>query len=88
MALFKEITINNKKATYHKVASVMLTSDVLQCHIESHIAKEYRDIGCGPVGSRCFNFSYTLEEEESMGIRALCYKKIKELEEWQGAEDC
>ena len=29
-----------------------------------------------------------IEEEESMGIRQLAYKKIKELPDWADAEDC
>jgi hypothetical protein len=28
------------------------------------------------------------KRKESMGIRKLAYKKIKELPEWEGSEDC
>ena len=38
--------------------------------------------------SQFFRFEITTEEEESMGIRALCYTKIKELLNWSDAEDC
>lgn len=88
MALLK--TITNEKGvttTYHKVNDVSLYNNTLNCFMESYVSEEYRNAGYS-ADSLIFTFNITVEEEESMGIRALCYTKIKELQEWQDAQDC
>ena len=88
MALQKEI-INEKGivTNYHKISSVNLTNDRVHCCVESFVSKDYRDAEqCADTA--LFSFDVTVEEEESMGIRALCYSKIKEFELWADAIDC
>jgi hypothetical protein len=88
MALNKALTNDQGIVTnYHKVSRVSLDGGRLNCNIDSYVSKDYRDAG-KPADSSVFRFKITLEEEESMGIRALCYKKIKELDDWKDAEDC
>lgn len=88
MALAKEL-INRKGVVtnYHKISNVNLDGDRLHCRVESYVSKDYRDAE-QPADSSTFNFNITVEEEESMGIRALCYSKIKALESWADATDC
>ena len=89
MALYLERVSNNGIISkYHKISSVSLRNSELICHIDSYANKEYRDSGCDHVLSEMYFFNCSIEEEESMGIRQLAYSKLKELEEWQGAEDC
>ena len=88
MALTKELV--NKKGivtNYHKVSDVTLRDGRLRCRMESYVSKDYRDAEMS-ADSSSFMFDVTLEEEESMGIRALCYTKIKALEAWADATDC
>jgi hypothetical protein len=88
MALNKALTNDQGVVTnYHKVSRVNLVDGRLSCSIDSYVSKDYREAG-KPADSSSFRFRVTLEEEESMGIRALCYKKIKELDDWKDAEDC
>lgn len=88
MALSKNITTDNGFVTsYHKVDSVCLDGNTLDFNVESFVSKEYRELG-RPAERIFFNFEITVEEEESMGIRQLAYKKIKELPQWADAEDC
>lgn len=88
MALLKNITSEEGIVTsYHKIRSVDLNDTVLTCFIDSYVSKEYRDLERN-ADAQMFRFDITLEEEESMGIRQLCYNKIKELEAWADAEDC
>jgi len=88
MALLKEL-INEKGiiTNYHKVSSVQLRDNILICFIDSYVSKDYREAEQS-ADSSMLRFDITVEEEESMGIRALCYSKIKELPEWADAEDC
>lgn len=88
MALAKEL-INEKGivTNYHKISHVDLRDNCLHCIVESYVSKDYRDAD-QPADSAMFNFAITVEEEESMGIRALCYNKIKALESWADATDC
>ena len=88
MALAKEL-INEKGVTtnYHKISNVNLMDNRLHCRIESYVSKDYRDAEQA-ADSSTFNFDVTVAEEESMGIRALCYSKIKALESWADAIDC
>lgn len=88
MALNKiQINLAGVQTNYHKISQVNLNNNQLFCELSSYTSKEYRSIDY-PVYSTAFIFDITIDEEESMGIRQLCYKKIKELEEWSDAEDC
>ena len=89
MALFKE-KVNPKTgavSTYHKIAYASVLDDILQCEVASYASKEFREHGKS-LEKIIFDFNITVEEEESMGIRQLAYKKLKELPEWEDAEDC
>ena len=72
---------------YHRISSVSVRNGSLSCGLEGYVSKEYRDHGIS-VEYQTYLFDITVEEEESMGIRQLAYKKIKELSEWKDAEDC
>ena len=88
MALLKEITNEKGISTnYHKISSVTLRDNVVTCHLDSYVSKDYRELGQS-ADSFAFRFSTGVEEEESMGIRALCYTKIKALANWAEATDC
>jgi hypothetical protein len=88
MALAKELTNEKGVVTnYHKISNASLSAGQLRCRIESYVSKDYRDLG-QPADSCMFNFDITVDEEESMGIRALCYNKIKALDTWADATDC
>ena len=88
MALLKHIVSDEGIVTnYHRVDDVVFRDNILRCTIASYVSKDYRDNKL-PADYLSFRFDITLEEEESMGIRALCYSKIKELPEWADAEDC
>lgn len=88
MALLKNIKTDQGFITsYHKISQLSLSDNTLMCHIESYVSKEYRNLE-RPAQSDFYSFEITVEEEESMGIRQLAYKKIKEMPEWANAEDC
>ena len=88
MALYKNITSEEGFVTsYHKIQTVSLSDNTLRCHIDSYVSKEYRNLE-RPAQNDFYSFAITTEEEESMGIRQLAYKKLKELPEWADAEDC
>lgn len=88
MALLKNITSEEGFVTsYHRINSVTVRGNTLNCHIDSYVSKEYRDLE-RPAQNDFHSFEITVEEEESMGIRQLAYKKIKELPEWADAKDC
>ena len=88
MALLKNITTNEGFTTqYHKISDVSVRDEHMICILSSYVSQEYRDLE-RPADTNIFNFSISLEEEESMGIRKLAYTKIKELPEWADAEDC
>lgn len=88
MALSKNITSSEGFVTsYHKVNEVSLRDNVMNCVVNSYVSREYRELE-RPADRQFFHFEITVEEEESMGIRQLAYKKIKELEEWADAIDC
>ena len=88
MALNKNyIGDNGVSTTYHRVHFVSLAQGTLNCVVNSYVSKNYREQEKVALTSH-FSFKATTEEEESMGIRALCYKKIKELPEWSDATDC
>lgn len=88
MALAKQQTNSAGVVTnYHKIGTVNLRDNNLACVLNSYVSKEYRDLRRSVVSTN-FLFNISVEEEESMGIRQLCYKKIKELPNWADAEDC
>lgn len=95
MALSKAITNELGVTTnYHKVSRATIAEfsgeregTYLSFEINSYVSKDYRDQN-KPADYSNFRFAITLEEEESMGIRALCYTKLKETPDWRGAEDC
>ena len=88
MALLKEITSKEGfVTTYHKVDEVSVRENTLNCVINSYVSREYRELEY-PADRQFFDFEITIEEEESMGIRQLAYKKIKETEAWSDATDC
>lgn len=88
MALNKNITSDcGLVCSYHKVESVTISGNRMNCIMQSYVSKDYRDLE-RPADHRFFDFDITIEEEESMGARQLAYKKIKELDEWSDAEDC
>ena len=95
MALSKALTNELGVTTnYHKVSRASITEfsgpragTFISFDINSYVSKDYRDQN-KPADTSNFRFEITLEEEESMGIRALCYTKLKETEAWQDAEDC
>ena len=89
MALLKSFIDGAGVTTnYHKINQVTVNNNKVLCIMSSYISKECRDLNYSEVNNRTFQFDITVEEEESMGIRQLCYKKIKELEQWADAEDC
>ena len=89
MALYKEKTNHNTGVVtkYHKFHTVSLTDNTLYCVLLSYTSKNYRLNGEN-TDTETYLFQITVEEEEAMGIRQLAYKKLKELVEWTGAEDC
>jgi hypothetical protein len=88
MAIAKtQILENGATVTYHKIGSVHLCCGVIKCNLLSYESPETRAEDF-PLSAKAFKLTATTEEEESMGIRALCYKKIKELPDWADAEDC
>lgn len=89
MALCKErIDPNTGVVTnYHNICSATVRKNRLYAMISSYVSKDYRQNG-ESISTENYIFPITIEEEESMGIRKLAYKKIKELPEWEGAEDC
>ena len=95
MALSKAFTNDLGVTTnYHKVSRASISEfsglragTFLSFDINSYVSKAYRDQN-KPADTSNFRFEITLEEEESMGIRALCYTKLKETDEWKDAEDC
>lgn len=88
MALQKtNVLPNGAQTTYHRIKRVALVDGQAYCVMESYTSQEYRE-NDAPVTSSNYQFPVTVEEEESMGIRALCYNKLKQLEEWADAIDC
>ena len=89
MALSKELAYGKTGVvtTYHKIEMVSLHGSRLDCVVTSYLSAEVRQGGSN-LSRQHFSFEITVEEEESMGIRQLAYKKIKELPEWADAEDC
>jgi hypothetical protein len=88
MALNKQLINDNGVITnYHRVSHVNLSDNILDCSIQSYVSSEYRELE-KYADTSYFSFDITVEEEEAMGIRALCYTKIKEMADWADATDC
>ena len=88
MALYKSVTDEKGViTTYHRVTNASVRNNNLSCILESYVSKDYREVE-QPAASGYYDFTISVEEEESMGIRQLCYKKLKELPEWSDAVDC
>lgn len=88
MALLMNKTGDNGIVTnYHKIASLSMNQGRVICMINSYVSEEYREAE-KPADSSTAHLQISIEEEESMGIRQLCYKKIKELPNWAEATDC
>ena len=88
MALTKTITTHlGYNTSYHKISELSLNNSILSCLLTSYVSHEYRELE-RPALRKSYNFQISLEEEESMGIRQLAYKKLKELPEWADAIDC
>lgn len=88
MALSKE-KINERGiiTNYHKIGNASLRGNFLYFELESYPNEEYRH-KAAPAVVELHDFVITLEEEESMGIRQLCYLKLKSKPEWEDAVDC
>jgi hypothetical protein len=88
MALNKKI-VNDRgvETNYHRIAHVTIDGNIMSCSVESYVSPEYRELN-KPADFYNYQFDITIEEEESMGIRALCYKKIKEMDAWLLSIDC
>jgi hypothetical protein len=88
MALLQNIQYpNGTETNYHKINYVTLNDQEVTCELKSYTSIDYRKVNKS-ADSSYYHFTITVEEEESMGIRALCYTKIKSLPEWEDAEDC
>ena len=88
MALCKDIIAPQGYVTsYHKITEVSLGNGILSCLLTSYVSQEYRGLE-KPAIRKKYHFNIKTEEEESMGVRQLAYKKIKELDEWADATDC
>lgn len=88
MALNKILVNDNGiQTTYHRITHVSLNDNQVSCCVESYVSPEYR-ISNKPADASYYYFTISVEEEESMGIRALCYTKLKEMDEWVLSTDC
>ena len=88
MALLKECIDERGIITgYHKIGNAALRGNFLYFELESYPNEEYRH-KAPPALTKTYNFVITVEEEESMGIRKLCYSKLKTMEEWKSSVDC
>ena len=90
MALNKSIQNKNGVITeYHRLDHAVIDHNrTLTCLLNSYLSKQYAIDG-NEVHSNVFTFTnIPIEEEESMGLRQLAYKKIKEEIDWADAIDC
>ena len=83
----KQVSEQGYETNYHKFTEVTVSEDTLIGLLTSYVTKEYRDLE-KPALRKNYYFTISIEEEESMGVRQLAYKKLKELPEWADAEDC
>jgi hypothetical protein len=93
MALRKTITDQYGITTsYHRVGYISYSpSRHRPCKLTFEVLSFVSDDFSTPTRplNRCkYTVDVSVEEEESMGLRALCYTKLKEIEEWADAEDC
>lgn len=92
MAISKEIIKENGiVSNYHKISSITLSTfdddNRLTILIDSFFNKEYRNKNCA-IDNMSYVFSIKNSEDENLSIRALGYKKLKELEIFKDAVDC
>ena len=88
MALCKTVlTKQGYETNYHKISELSIYDNTIDCVVSSYVSKEYREKQM-TADRKGYSFEITVEEEESMGIRQLAYKKLKELPEWADAENC
>lgn len=94
MALKKEIIQENGiSTTYHKISLINLrtnndeTENTLVISVESFLNEEYRNKNQS-IFSTGYIFNIQPDEDINVGIRALGYQKLKELEVFDSAEDC
>lgn len=97
MALKKTITnANGVLADYHKISNVRVgkrnneDSDyAVVVVVDSYVSAEIRNKGANLIAVRnSKSLTATLEEIESKPILTLAYDKLKETEDFKGAEDC
>lgn len=72
---------------YHRVGNISFKNNLLILTLESYPNEEYRRTA-QPASIYDYYFETTVEEEESMGIRQLCYARLKALNDWADATDC
>ena len=93
MALRKTITDQRGNTVcYHRVGYTSFNPTrhrPCQVTFEVHcFASDDFSVPQRPLARFKYTFDVTSTEEDTMGIRKLCYTKLKELEEWADAEDC
>lgn len=93
MALRKTITDpQGNTTTYHRVGHIsFIPTRYRPCRVTfellSFATADFK-VPNRPLSGFRYTFDVSSDEESSMGIRTLCYTKLKELEEWADAEDC
>ena len=92
MALKKEIIQENGISTnYHKISLINLNTkdndNALIVTVESFLNEEYRKKNCSILSTN-YIFNIQQDEDINVGIRALGYQKLKELDIFIDAEDC
>ena len=97
MALKKTIVKANGTSTeYHKISNIRVgkrnNDDIdyaVVVVVDSYVSTEIRNKGANLIAVRnSKSLTATLEEIESKPILALAYDKLKETEDFKGAEDC
>ena len=88
MAIEKEYIDDRWVITnYHKICVASVRDNNLTFDLWSFPNIDYRKTArAATITSH--HFEITIEEEESMGIRQLCYTKLKTDPSWADAEDC
>lgn len=93
MALRKTITDQRGNTTvYHRVGFISFDPTrrrpcSLTFEVRSYASSDF-SVPNRPLSMVKYSFDVSAAEEDSLGIRALCYTKLKELEEWADAGDC
>lgn len=93
MALRKTITDQRGNTTvYHRVGFISFDpARHRPCRVTfellSFATSDFK-VPNRPLSRFKYTFDVSSDEESTMGIRTLCYTKLKEIEEWADAEDC